>query len=674
MAGSEDLAVFDLSRALPIDSKSPKAATTDGAHAVEIFRHLPGENPRGLVVAGDDIYVQNAMSLDLSRLFTGGDGSFARVKIVAPGFASLVARDPLAAATRRGERIFNLANTAVFPDAPLTGNNWMSCQSCHVDGFNFSNRALFRDTPVDKFHSSFTGHGTIAKFVAGDFVGDYIRMIRDTQGGMGADTRFATPETDPDHPSSAVVAMMQDLHDYVTAPGNLPLLATWLRGEGGGAGVAAADWTNSAICAGCHSKIFTDWANSTHRMMGQSDPYYTVLEDLAAKTEGEGFRAWCMGCHAPQALLSGATSTTAAPSNMLDRDGASLVADLKSYAHTLDEGTGCLFCHRVDKLEDAGAVAGGNASLNVSLADRPLYPGETSDIAALRAFAGRLIRARPETHAAALMGPAVGDPKLCASCHEEFSPGTGAYIVATWQEWAASSFNAPNDPAKNRTCTDCHMHADVAAIGKPVPGADTDGGPIEPNVISHAFVGAQYHLVGLRDPEAAARSIALLRTAAKLSVSDDGADRFTVRVANVGAGHALPTGVSDFRELWLEVTATDAAGAVVFSSGVPAADGSVPDGSRLFRKVLADGSGHLAGLKFWQLGRFESDTRIPADGFRDEVFDLPQGVAYPLRVSVSLMFRTFPQWLTDMVRVRFPAMPAPQPVVIADVETVLGTH
>ncbi len=674
MAGSEDLVVFDLSRALPIDSKSPKAATTDGAHAVEIFRHLPGENPRGLVVAGDDIYVQNAMGLDLTKLSTGGAGSFARVKIVAPSFVKLVANDPLSPQVRRGERIFNLANTAAFPDAPLTGNNWMSCQSCHVDGFNFSNRALFAATPVDKFHSSFTGHGTIQKFVAGDFVGDYVRMIRDTQGGMGADTRFPTPQTDPDHPSPEVVAMMQDLHAYVTALGNLPLLATWLRGEGGSGKVEATDWANSALCSSCHSQIFKDWSNSTHRLMGQSDPYYAVLEDLAAKTSGEGFRAWCMGCHAPQALLSGATNTTSAPSNMLDRDGASLVADLKSYAHTLDEGTGCLFCHRVDKLETAGETAGGNASVSVSLTDRPLYPGETSDVAALRMFADRLIRATPEVHAASLMGPAVNDPKLCASCHEEFTPGTGAYIVDTFGEWAASPFNAPHDPAKNRTCMDCHMHGDIASLGKPVPGTDTDGGPVEANVVSHRFVGAQYHLVGLRDPAAAAQSIALLKTAARLTVSDDGADHLTVRVANVGAGHDLPTGVSDFRELWLEVTATDATGAEVFTSGVPAADGAVPGDARIFRKVLADGSGHLAGLKFWQLGKFASDTRIPANGYRDEAFELPPSAVYPVQVSVKLMFRTFPRWITDMVRVRFPAMPSPESVVIADATAVLGTH
>jgi hypothetical protein len=157
--------------------------------------------------------------------------------------ATLVDQDPLPADQRRGERLFELANSAVFPEAPMTGDNWMSCASCHVDGFNFTNRALFRDTPVDKFRSAVTGHGSIAKLVAGDFIGDYIRMIQNTQGGMGADTRFPTPRTDPAHrprpPDARGRGMIRDLHAYVVSPGNLPLLATWLRGAGAGASVAA---------------------------------------------------------------------------------------------------------------------------------------------------------------------------------------------------------------------------------------------------------------------------------------------------------------------------------------------------------------------------------------------------------------------------------------------------
>jgi len=43
-----------------------------------------------------------------------------------------------------------------------------------------------------------------------------------------------------------------------------------------------------------------------------------------------------------------------------------------------------------------------------------------------------------------------------------------------------------------------------------------------------------------------------------------------------------------------------------------------------------------------------------------------------VKVSVELMFRTFPQSITDMVRQRFPDMPPPQPVDIADATATLG--
>lgn len=678
MAGSEDLVVFDLGRALAIDSHSAKAKATEGAKAVQIYRHLPGAEPRGIVVTGDDIYVQNAQSLDLTRATTGGAGAFAEVSVLAPSFARLVARDPMAPELRRGARLFNLANSAIFPDAPMTGDNWMSCSSCHLDGFNFSNRALFKATPVDKFHSAVTGHGSIARLVAGDFIGDYIRMVQDTQGGMGADTRFPVPVTDPDKPSPEVAAMMRDLHAYVTSPGNLPLLATWLRGTDGGASVDPEAWTNSVICAGCHAEIARQWSSSLHHFAAGSDPYYVVLEDLAAQDVGEGFRAWCMGCHAPQAILSGETRTTAPDplfrdGRMADGGTAALDADLAMHAHAVDEGTSCLFCHRVTKIEESGGAAGGNASLDVSPADRPTYPFETSDSAILRAFGERLIRARPEVHATSLMANITGDGanRLCAACHEEFAPGTGAYIVNTWQEWAASPYNAPDDPAANRTCLDCHMHASVESIGKDVPGRATDGGPLQANVVSHSFVGAQYHLAGLRNPAAAAESVALLRRAAGLSARvENGA--LLVRIENTGAGHDLPTGVSDFRQMWLDITVTDASGRVVLRSGALDGAGRLDPAARLFQKAFDDRSAHAVALRFWQLARYSADTRIPAGGHRDESFALPADTRWPVTAEVRLMFRTFPQWVTDKVLERFPDMPPPDPVEMARLTATLG--
>ena len=100
-----------------------------------------------------------------------------------------------------------------------------------------------------------------------------------------------------------------------------------------------------------------------------------------------------------------------------------------------------------------------------------------------------------------------------------------------------------------------------------------------------------------------------------------------VRVTNVGAGHRLPTGVSDFRQMWLQVTVTDATGKVVLSSGKLDAKGNLDPDARLFQKVLGDKDAHAVGLEFWRYGRMNEDTRIPPDGHRDETYELPAGHA-----------------------------------------------
>ncbi|MNL41052.1 hypothetical protein D3C87_1634420 [compost metagenome] len=134
-----------------------------------------------------------------------------------------------------------------------------------------------------------------------------------------------------------------------------------------------------------------------------------------------------------------------------------------------------------------------------------------------------------------------------------------------------------------------------------------------------------------------------------------------VRVANTGAGHALPTGVADFRELWLELTVTDASGNIVLTSGQPV-EGAVPEDSRLFRKVFGDAEGKPVGLKFWRYAKLLEDTRIPADGWRDEAWPLPADAKGPFQADIRLNFRTYPKWVSDAVRAAEPSLPAP-PIV-----------
>ncbi|WP_429083379.1 YncE family protein [Aeromonas bivalvium] len=667
LAGSEDLLVFDLSRSGKSNSnRHRRKKFQGGAKATQLLRHLPGQNPRDLFVDGDHILVHNVMGQDLTRLSSGGNGPFARVTVDVPHFAKLVETDPRPEALKRGERLFNLGNTAANSRFPMAGDNWMSCNSCHLDGFNFTNRHLMAAHRQQSGDNAINGHANLANMVAGDFVGEYLRMTQQTQGGMGHDTRDGAEAVDPESPQPEVKAMMEDLHAFVTADGNLPYLANWLRLDAPRKDPAKAptthpkEWLNSASCQNCHQEAFADWSESNHRLMGNSHPYYKVVQALARETEGEAFGQWCQGCHMPQQVLTGQQDLPKG-SHMFEQGGASLIAAHQAGEPVVEEGTGCVLCHRITRIEDAG----GNSAFTVNLKDRESYVFEDAPGGSLKHWlAERQINARPAMHKASYQKDFYQDAALCKSCHNEFAPGTGANIVNTWDEWENSSFAKAEDPAKRRTCIDCHMNPEPGNGGAPVAGQSTENGTMKARLYRHNFTGAQHQLVGLRNPALEQESLALLRSSATLSARIEGAadnQQLVVRVANTGAGHALPTGVADFRELWLELTVTDASGKRVLASGQPV-DGAVPEDARLFRKVFGDAEGKPVGLKFWRYAKLLEDTRIPADGWRDEAWPLPADAKGPFKADIRLNFRTYPKWVSDAVRAAEPSLPAP-PIV-----------
>ncbi|MGL5200591.1 MAG: YncE family protein, partial [Aeromonas veronii] len=159
LAGSEDLLVFDLSRSgKSNNNRHRRKKFQGGAKATQLLRHLPGQNPRDLLIDGDHILVHNAMGQDLTRLNSGGSGPFARVTVDVPHFAKLVETDPRPEPLQRGERLFNLGNTAANSRFPMAGDNWMSCNSCHLDGFNFTNRYLMAAHRQKSGDNAINGH------------------------------------------------------------------------------------------------------------------------------------------------------------------------------------------------------------------------------------------------------------------------------------------------------------------------------------------------------------------------------------------------------------------------------------------------------------------------------------------------------------------------------------
>ncbi|WP_375749585.1 cytochrome D1 domain-containing protein [Vibrio sp. HN007] len=667
LAGSEDLMAFDLSRQRKKNkNRHRRKKFQGGVKATQIYRGVPGNNPRGILIEGRELYVQNAMSLDIAKFDTGAPGPFSKIKLSQEHFASLVKADPLSPQLRLGKTLFNSANTADNPEFPMAGDFWMSCNSCHLDGFNFTNRQLMEDGKKDRFENALTGHVDVRKMIAGDPVGAYIDIIQKTQGGMGGDPREDAPEqVSVENPPVEAAKMMTALNEYVRARENLPYLSTWLRLDDKKRYTHPKEWINSAECNECHTTIYDQWADSNHGM-NMDHPYYRQHEDVAAKAEGEEFRVLCRGCHAPQMVINNDNKPMKEYGDMYEKGGQSLI-DAMSHGQAVSErGTGCVFCHRVTEAENAG----GNTDLTVNLKDRESYVFEDAESSMMKWLSEKQINASPEKHKASYSNPELYQSSLyCATCHNEFTTGQGANINDNFGEWLASPFNSPEDPAKHKTCIDCHMTQDVTDFDNKVAGQSTNDGPVKQNMRSHHFVGGNYYFTGMRNQEHKKLSIEILKTALELEVEKQG-NLITAKVTNVNSGHDMPGGAR--RQVWLEVIATDASGKQVLTSGVMR-EGYIPKDARKFIKVGVDKNGKPVGQLFWRYVKIGKDTRIKSGETRNEVFELPQQIQYPLTVSTRVLYQVFAKGLTDKVRAAYPDENIPEPEVI-ELEKVVVTY
>ena len=433
------------------------------------------------------------------------------------------------------------------------------------------------------------------------------------------------------------------------------------------------DWTNSAKCKVCHSEIFNQWADSNHKNLVDSNPYYMVMEGLAGEVEGDEFRQWCMGCHNPSAVTTGLTKSghrmdrNFLANGLFEQGAKTLQDDLKHHRNSrLEEGVSCVACHRITKVDSQG-----NASYTLDL-NRKKYTFEESKTDLGQWFSQKFINSKPDIHKQSYSKEIYKKSSYCASCHDETSPQTGKQIVSTFKEWEKSPYNDPKNPKKHKDCIDCHMTYLEDGKFAPLKGTSTDGGEIKKDVKVHYFSGSNYFLSGLRNKDHKEQTIQLLRTSAKLDV-DIKNNQLIVGVKNIGAGHHLPTGVSDFRELWLDITLKDRDSKIVFSSGKLKDDGNLDEDARPFMKVFGDKDGNPVGLLFWKYEKLLSDTRIPAGERRVLKYNIKdtKELKYPLSVEVKLNFRIYPQWVTDAVQKMYPQLPNPDVIVLKKIVKIV---
>ncbi len=236
-------------------------------------------------------------------------------------------------------------------------------------------------------------------------------------------------------------------------------------------------------------------------------------------------------------------------------------------------------------------------------------------------------------------------PELCGTCHNERGPG-GQWVKSVYNEWKESPYSKTGE----KGCLDCHKQFTREFVNGMIPRS-----------------------VELRlEPPASPP-----RPGAELEVS--------VELANAAAGHRIPAGSSELRQLWLHVEAVDGAGRAYplsvrpkgfegeehtigsdarayfdlqelaggqAAGGLPRDGDGIAPGDRVFRLPMFDRQGRMTAFE-WNAYALGTDYRLGPQETVTERYafqvpsDLPPG---PLAITATLRYRRAPPALWAFLR------------------------
>jgi hypothetical protein len=188
------------------------------------------------------------------------------------------------------------------------------------------------------------------------------------------------------------------------------------------------------------------------------------------------------------------------------------------------------------------------------------------------------------------------------------------------------------------------------------PGRAAVGGPMREHIFTHYFVGGNTLVPTLLGSEKHAKlATEMLQGAAKMEILSvrnlrpGGLATVDIRVSNIGAGHKLPTGFPEGREMWIDFSVLDEKGTVIYRLGKLDKEGHLDRGTHIFKVTLGDDAGNKIDLELWKATQILYDTRILPRGFADVSFDflVPEGREGTLTINADLCYHSFPQPLVN---------------------------
>ncbi len=192
--------------------------------------------------------------------------------------------------------------------------------------------------------------------------------------------------------------------------------------------------------------------------------------------------------------------------------------------------------------------------------------------------------------------------------------------------------------AEGIVCQDCHM-TPGAGVVKPNPGKAASMGPDREHIYTMTFAGGN---VGLGDAALAGANLAAAATMdlEVPEVQEGGDVALKTTITNGGAGHYLPTGLTEVRQMWLEVTATDDMGNELlnerrdFGTVLKGADGSYP-------------------VEMWDAVGIQSDDRIPPRESTSNDYSFPMATG-AVTVKATLYYRSCSEEMAEKAGVEIP--------------------
>ncbi len=386
------------------------------------------------------------------------------------------------------------------------------------------------------------------------------------------------------------------------------------------------DFTKPTKCRMCHKDIYQEWqqnlmSQSFTHAWDQVEYFKLALPHSKKLKKVAGVKAGCIACHGPLAFLSGDIPPKPASANT-----------------RANEGVSCDICHSITGTTEKEPF---NFSYTIE-------PGKVKN--------GPRKDARSPFHSTRF-SQFHKSAKFCATCHDEQSP-YGAWVKSTYREWKEGPYSK-----QGVVCQDCHMHM--------APGKSAMGGKERKDIAHHVFQGSHF-----ASKLAGAVDLALYANKKELSPGED--LNLRAILFNGKVGHAIPSGSTEERMLWLDVVAIDANGKnyhlpvspkgfkgeeyTIANSKAMAyqaigeimeikgfkglkRDGDVPDGARIFRKPFFDPKGRMTICQWYTKNNTLVDYRIRPRETKIEnyVWKLPEGLPKgKLTINANLYYAEVP--------------------------------